>query len=749
MTAATEAQTSSVATRWLFTLTIFVGSFLLFLIQPLFARLILPRLGGAPSVWNSAMLFYQAMLLAGYFYAHKLAPLPLRRQLVIHLAVFGLAALTLPIGIAPFYPAVGTTELTPSLWLIGLMATSIGPVFFAVSAQAPLMQAWFSRSGDPGAHNPYFLYAASNGGSLLALLAYPLLVEPTLPLGDQTLLWSAGFIVLAMLIALCGLALRNGVDTAATVAPAEPTAWRQRLHWAALAAVPSGLLLSTTTHLTTDIMAMPLLWVVPLALYLVTFIIAFAETEGVLRRNALFAAPLLLLMLGSYIFMANGTLALLMALAGLVLFFFVALALHGELARLRPPASQLTDFYLWVSIGGMLGGLFCALVAPMIFNWSFEHPLLLIAAALLIPARPVVPFISRLWQRPRVAFVLRFILPVLSLVASFFVGERMFSGNYVPAMAVGHALIATAAVLAIGRRLHFAFHYAMLMLALGGWSTIDVSMIEGARERSFFGIYTISGSASRQVRELMHGTTLHGVQSILPELKTHPMSYYAPDSGVGQVFDTAPALFDHDARMGFVGLGTGTLACYARPGQRWTAYEIDPAIVAIATDKRLFSYISDCKPDLRIVLGDARLTLSKERPGQLDMLAVDAFSSDAIPLHLMTKEAFDVYARALAPDGILLVHISNRHIDLEPVVAAIAKSRGWSAMLRDYDPEYEPSGGSYTKSHWIALTRDERRMREVIAVAQGQKGDWRPLRTRSGLEPWSDDFASVLPVLKI
>jgi len=720
----------------LFTLTIFIGSFLLFLVQPLIARLALPRLGGAPAVWNTAMLFYQATLLLGYLYAHALTRLPLRRQAMVHLVLLAAAALMLPIGLADFAPPATSN---PAFWLLGLMAASIGPLFFAVSAQAPLMQAWFAAGDD---RDPYFLYAASNAGSLLALLAYPFLVEPLTTLGVQAWGWSAGYVLLIALVAACAWRTRRG-GAEAVILPRASLVWSQRLRWVLLAFVPSGLLLSTTTHLTTDVMAMPLLWVIPLALYLLSFIVAFSSAGELLSQQAMKVAPLLLLVLGSWMFIELGSFALLLAVAGVLLLFYVALALHGELARLRPPAGNLTEFYLWISVGGMLGGLFCGLLAPLMFDWSYEHPILLVFAAALLPAQPILKYVGRLWQRRPTRWLLRYVLPTLSLLASLWVGERMAFG---PDARFGAWIavigMALAAVISIGHRKAFAVHVAALMLALGGWASLDISTIPHARERSFFGIYELNGSQSRRVRQLLHGTTLHGVQSTVPAYKSEPMTYYARDSGVGR----AMALAKPDASIGIIGLGTGTLACYATPQQQWTAFEIDPVIVKLARNPRLFSYVSRCKPDLKIDIGDARLRLGSYRDA-FDLLAVDAFSSDAIPLHLMTAEAFDTYARALKPGGLLLVHISNRHLDLEPVVAAIARRQGWSGALRDYEPPKEqPSGIMLTRSQWILLSKDKAAVQRVLD--SGRNADWRPLRLRKDFPAWTDDYASALPLLK-
>jgi spermidine synthase len=764
MTSGAQAQSASFGIRrWarpLFICTILLGSFLLFLIQPMFARMVLPQVGGAPAVWTTAMLCYQGLLLGGYSYAHLIGRLPQVRQAAVHLALFVAAGVTLPLGVAAIPTA--WQQLDPSLWLIGLFVLSIGPVFFAVAAQAPLMQLWFTRTGDPSADRPYFLYAASNAGSLAALIAYPVLVEPALTVSAQTALWSSGFLLLAVLILLCALAASGSPqahtsEAAAGGARMPRPSWRERLRWVMLAAVPSGLMLSTTTHLTTDIMAMPLLWVVPLALYLITFIVAFSGSAALFRADRL--APVLLLVLGSYVFMAEGILAFLMAVAGLALFFYVALALHAELARLQPPASQLTDYYLWVSVGGVTGGLFCALVAPLAFDWLYEHPVLLVAAALLLPATPLSRRLGHIWNG-RLRPLLVYVLPPLTLVASLVAGGELFAGGSREAIIAIVVAIGTAAVLSIGRPLAYAWHYAMLLLALGGWATIDTSTIPYARERSFFGIYSIEGSRAQQLRKLMHGTTLHGAQSLKPELATQPMSYYAPESGAGLAMRAAPRLFGDRARIGFVGLGTGTLSCYAEPGQQWTAYEIDPLVVRIARDSGLFTYLPACTPDLRIALGDARLTLSGATPSSLDVLALDAFSSDAIPLHLMTAEAFQTYGRALEPGGLLLVHISNRFLDLEPVVAAIARQQGWHARMMDYDPEATPPGYYYSRSLWIAMSRDRRSIDRLVAESCAMRGPcgrsdradgrnaWRPLVARAGFAPWTDDFASVIPLLK-
>lgn len=720
--------------RPLFTATILTGSFLLFLIQPMFGRQVLPVLGGSPSVWNTAMLFYQAVLLLGYLYAHAVRRLTLGTQLALHLALFVAAALTLPVGLAAWVPAQGGTD--PAIWLLGLLAASIGPVFFVVAAQAPLMQAWFARSDHPDAANPFFLYAASNAGSFAALIAYPVIVEPNLRLGTQTWVWSGGFVILAALVALCGLAVRG--RPAPVEAARVAVSWRQRGRWTLLAFVPSGLLLSTTTHLTTDIMAMPLLWVIPLGVYLLSFILAFGRHGPAVTRWALGGAPLAIVLLGGAAFLSIGAAATMFAVAGVALLFVIALALHGTLAIERPAAGALTDFYLWMSVGGALGGVFAALLAPLLFDWPYEHPLLLVAAAMLIPA--VVPsrWLVPLWSRAAV----RIAVAAAALPLSWYAGASV-AGRASDATATGAMALGIVALLSIGRPRLFGWLFAMLILALGGWAQLATSR-SGMRERSFFGVYTVQDSAANNVRRLLHGTTLHGVQSRDPALTRTPTTYYAPTSGVGLAFAAAPRLFGPTARIGVVGLGTGTLACYARRGQVWTIFEIDPVVVRIA--RASFSYLAQCLPIAKIVIGDARLTLAAQLPAALDLLAVDAFSSDAIPLHLVTREAFRVYGRALAPDGILLMHVSNRYLQLRPVVAAIARAEGWHAMIReDRPPERQPRGQYVTRSAWIAVARTPERLATLRAASPQA---WEALPTDPRVTAWSDDFASILPVLK-
>jgi hypothetical protein len=720
--------------RPLFLATVLTGSFLLFLTQPMVARMALPRLGGAPAVWNSAMLVYQGLLLGGYAYAHFLTRLKPRRQAGVHLVLFALAALWLPIGI-------GTSTLppdaTPALWTPWFLASSIGPLFFIVSAQAPLMQRWYALEGSRG--DPYPLYAASNLGSFAGLLSYPLLVEPLLTLHQQSFLWTGGYALLVLMVAACALTIPAGAVEEVQKAEGPAPSPRRLLLWVLLAAVPSGLMLSTTTHLTTDIVAVPLLWVLPLGLYLLSFVIAFAQRRG--PANVLVnVAPLFLLIAGGFAFSSGSQQPFFTATLGLLLLFVVAVALHAEMYRLRPEAGHLTTFYLAMAVGGVLGGIICAIVAPTLFDWAYEHPLLIVAAGLLVPQAPFVPWGARLSR------LARWIMVALAILLSLLVDLGLPPFGTDGLALLGSVIISIVALHFAGWRVPFAIGLAALMMSYGGWDKLKESRA-GIRTRSYFGIYTINVRRSPPSRELTHGTTLHGLQNLAPGQETEPTTYYGRRSGVGYAMASLP-LFHPGAAVAVVGLGSGTLACYRQPGQDWRFFEIDPAIVRIASDASRFSFLSRCAPDAKIILGDARLSLAREPAGRLDLLAVDAFSSDAIPIHLVTREAVAVYGRTMKPDGLLLLHISNRYLDLEPVLAEIAKRGGWQAAVLEYRPTGEERARNIGMSVWVAMTRQPETM-TMLRMASGEDGAlWRPLATRAGFDGWSDDYASILPLLE-
>lgn len=725
--------------RALFVVTILTGSFLLFLVQPMVARMALPRLGGAPNVWNSAMLIYQALLLAGYAYAHGISRMPLRRAAKIHLALLILALATLPVVLIDLpAPAPGWEVL----WVPALFAVTIGPVFFLVSAQAPLMQRWYALH--PGAGEPWALYAASNLGSFAGLLAYPLLAEPFLSIRAQSLGWSLCYGLLIVLVALTAWSRWSSVPQPSVIAQpveaeTEQVGWRRILLWLALAAVPSGLMLSTTTHLTTDIFAMPLLWVIPLGLYLLSFAVAFSDRRR-LAHIVTLVAPAVLLLAGGMAAISRSSGTMLMALCSVLLLFVVAVVLHARLYDLRPKAAQLTLFYLVMSAGGALGGAFTALLAPVVFDWVWEHPLLVIAAGLLMPLVPIHDMRGMPGLDPGMARLASWVLFAFAALLCWFVADySVMAEPPVTRLYFTTGAVLIGLILVPWRHL-FVGVLALLMLAQGGLETLYGSL-ERARTRSYFGIYTVRDHHAQRLRTLAHGTTLHGQQSLDPAFKCAPMTYYGPQTGAGIALSQAQRMFGHDVRIGVVGLGTGTLAAYYQPGERWRYYEIDPAVLELSRN-RTFTYVADCAKDVEIVLGDARLELAKAAPASLDVLAIDAFSSDAIPLHLLTEEAMAVYARALSPRGLLLLHISNRYIELEPVIAAAAKAEGLSAMLREDNPADRTV---LTPSSWVVLARDPAQLKALAALRRD--APLKPLMPAAA-RPWTDDHASILPYIR-
>ena len=723
------------STRTLFVVTVFAGSFLLFLMQPMVARMALPRLGGAPAVWNSAMLVYQALLLGGYAYAHVASRLQPAAQGLLHVALFGLAALWLPLGLGAATPPA---DASPILWVPWLLIGSIGPLFLIVSAQAPLMQRWFALR-EPGA-NPYALYAASNLGSFGGLIAYPLVVEPFLPLETQSAAWSTGYVLLCILVAGCVVLLPRRADAPALARPAAEAApsLARRLHWIALAAVPSGLILATTTHITTDILAIPLIWVVPLGLYLLSFTFAFSDDSRVAHAVTR-VFPIVLIVAGAAA--GSGIVAnlWLMMIGDLLIMFTAAVALHNRMYHLRPGPAQLTGFYLCTSIGGVLGGVFCALLAPALFDWLYEYPLLILAAALLMPRRrdaaPLSPVLRR-W------------IPLAATLLAMFAGGLLFGTPPVALVAASLVAIALLARFAVGSRTVFTACLAALILGMGCGANILRTIEGGSRTRSYFGIYTIgeNGDGIGRARILIHGNTTHGIQLLDPALATYPTSYYAHGSGIGIAMRAAPVLFGPRARIGVVGLGAGTLACYAQPGQRWRFYEIDPAVVRIARDAHDFTFLSRCLPNAPVEIGDARLTLAAAPAASNDLLAIDAFSSDAIPMHLLTREAFAGYARVMTPSGLLMIHISNKYINLQPVLAAVAAADGWHIAVRDYHPDPQSEQRRAATSVWVAMSHASATIDRLRAT--DPSAAWRAPSRREGLAAWTDSYGTILPVLK-
>jgi len=663
--------------------TIFLSSFLLFLVQPLIARLILPWFGGSAAVWTTCMLFFQALLLAGYAYAHWLTRLSNKRaEAVIHTVLLLAAAATLPIAPGEAWKPLGTEE--PVTRILLLLGASVGLPYFLLASTSPLLQAWFSRAR-PG-ENPYRLFAVSNHDPLLSLVGYPFLVEPFLGGVQQVQVWSWLFAAFALgCAAMAWMTPRQAIESRAeATATEERSPW---VLWLALSATGSVLLLAVTNHLTQNVAAVPLLWLVPLTLYLASFIITF-EGKGWYQLEWLWAILLALIgAMGWLLVDTDFDFDLVVQLAVFLPGMFVGcLFCHGELYKLRPAPARLTSFYLAVSLGGAIGGLLVAVVAPLVFNGYYELGIALV---------------------------------VLATLASL----RLGTVGKVPAFVSLALLLGIAASAAYDS---FRYHR-------------DVRVAT----RSFYGVLRVKeygrlGEESH-MRRLVHGAIMHGEQYMHDKYRTQLTTYYHEDSGIGAAIRSLPD--DRPARVGVIGLGTGTIAAYGRKGDVYRFYDIDARVMGIARTQ--FTYLGDSPATIELALGDARLTLEREPPQNFDVLAVDAFSSDAIPVHLITREALGTYLRHMKPDGIVAFHVSNRFLDLIPVVARLAKELGAHAVLVRDDPD-EEEDHRRSRSDWVLVSRDPAALkREAMVEREATEAEDRPeWRT------WTDDYSNLIQILK-
>jgi hypothetical protein len=713
-----------------FIATVVLSASLLFMVQPMFTKLVLPRFGGAPSVWSVAIVFFQTALLAGYAYAHWLTRYaPGRSSVAIHLLVMGAAMFVLPLSIATGWerPPAGAE----ALWLMGLLALSIGLPFFALAANSPLLQAWFARTDHPAAQDPYFLYAASNVGSFLALVTYPTVIEPLVRLEDQARVWSIGFCLLVVVLAACGVMLWRSPQPAA---PAEratdtPPTWKDAAFWVALAAVPAGLLVAVTAHISTDVAAVPLLWTLPLALYLLTFVFAFARRPIIPHRFVVAVqAPCIIALVAVIIFEPIKNIMGVLAVH-LTVFFVNALMCHGELARTRPPAKYLTAFYLWISAGGVIGGVATALIAPHLFNWVAEYPILIALAAL---CRPDLGLPR---DRRR-----RYLLFGGTAVAAVVLVVWLL--NVIDETALTWAVAALLGSAILLWRIPLAFAAVIAFALLVHHSVIEQ---DGAISvRSFFGVSRVFDTADGQFRLLQHGTTLHGGQRIRqangePAARPEPLLYYWDGSAISQALEAVRARLDGPMRFAVIGLGAGALACRAGPQDTVRYYEIDPAIVQMARAPHLFSFLRNCRPDVPIILGDARLTLAEAPDGAYDLIIVDAFSSDAIPIHLLTREAMAIYLKKLSAHGVVVMHVSNRHLELASVVAGIAAANGLMTRTSE-GADIDEAANPYKFTATVAAVARS----EEDFGALAQSADWTLESPDPNQRVWSDDYCNIV-----
>jgi len=845
-----------------FTLALFSSAALIFVLQPLFTRMTTPLLGGSPAVWNTSMAFFQGALLVGYVYAHLLARLKdLKQQALIHGVALIAAFFVLPVQVTDLVGPPSSDH--PAIWLLGVLTLSVGAPFAIASATAPLLQAWYARTGRADAHDPYYLYAASNLGSFGGLLAYPILIEPLLGAQAQSAAWSGAYGVVALLILACaGAAIfaDGSVQTMRASSPQGAISWRQRGLWMAAAAVPSVLSLGVTQHISTDVASAPMLWVVPLALYLLTFVIAFAKGAERFSRWVTLAYPFAMaLLIMSFLSRGNWAGALTGVLVG---FFMSALVCHMTLARTRPPAAKLTEFYFWVSLGGVLGGAFAAFLAPVIFSGVYEFPLALAAAAFFAPrgalAMPRLADVALAGcaTLTGVALLLMHYMPqhaviigaaigaaggavaaswgdevrpaplrYAHLIVSTLLGVAMIAISFTidaafiePEGADGPSLAGPwqAAALGLGFfALTFAVHGSMqkrrasegrldiigdiglgvaippvllliVMTMLGPRLDADTIVVValglcalslfvnrgrpwamGAililafvilhfndtrdfrvtrQERSFFGVVrTIEYAHPEEIglpvlRVLMHGTTIHGAQLIGPDVARQPLTYYHPDTALGESIVAGLSTGDTSS-LALIGLGAGATACLMAPRDTLTVFEIDPAVVRLSnTPEGDFTYVPECAPDARMVIGDGRLQIANEPDGSFDVIVVDAFSSDAVPAHLLTREALALYLSKLSDRGIVILHLSNRNLALVSESARVAASLNAPTLWRISERVEVPAAPVYggLPASVMIVARDP----AVLGFLPLRSDEWRVFEAPPG-RPWSDDYINL------
>lgn len=736
----------------LFAVAIFTSAALVFVVQPMVTKLVLPMLGGSPSVWNTSMVFFQTALLAGYAYAHALQRLKaVRSQLAIHLALLLLAGLFLPLKISGLLGEPNPSA--PIGWLLATLALSVGAPFAVLSATAPLLQAWYARvrAGHADGQNPYVLYAASNLGSFLALLAYPVLIEPLMSLSGQRASWSGGYATfMLMVVALAFVVWRRRLDKTGdgpeALAVSPRIAWREKAVLVLLAAGPSSLMLGVTAHLSTDVASAPFLWVIPLALYLLTFVIAFQNKPVIPLHITLMVAAAVGIVCIAMTASRSGNWAMMFGLH-LTAFFFLALMCHQRLAARRPAPDRLTEFYLLMSLGGVVGGAFTALLAPVIFKTVLEYPMVLVLVGL---ARPNSKAPIRKWEvYAFIAAILICLAPIVlkgvfdarwdlawawsrnvsasfeqttqlillfAMIAAFLIRDRM------PAFVIISALIAFV-TLSIGRGYDWAL-----------------------TERSFFGVMRVADRTDDRmggkVHVLMHGTTLHGGQARDPAFACTPTLYYAPAGPIGQVTQVVQNRA-WGVRMGVVGQGSGAMAGYKRAEDRLTFFEIDPMVDRLSRDPKWFTFINGCAKQngpggaIDTVLGDARLSLVKQPAGTYDLLLIDAFSSDSVPTHLLTEEAIAGYLKLLKPTGVVILHLSNRNLDITGPAEAAARALKVPHLHQMYMENANVPDLAEASTEVLILSPTEEGLAEFVADKR-----WENLPDPK-VRPWTDDYVNL------
>ena len=728
----------------LFAGTLFVSASLMFVLQPLFGKILLPLLGGSPAVWNTCMVFYQTILFLGYLYAHILSSrFKPTRQIQLHSVIILLSFLALPLALPE--NTVPPTESDPTLWIVWTLLIAIGLPLFVVSTTSPLIQKWFASINHRNSDDPYFLYAASNAGSLIALISYPFIIEPHIDLSAQKTDWSLGYVLLCLLIAACATllykskaqhtpteAIQTTVDIKLNVG--------QQLHWLALAFVPSSLLLGLTNFISTDIASVPLLWIIPLTVYLLSFIIVFSNWQDAIHPVIVKVQPFILIPFITYAFINPADLPYwIYLILHVIAFFFAVMVCHGELSKHRPSTQYLTQFYLIMSFGGMLGGMFNTFVAPFIFNGIYEYPLMIIAALLLRPWSKAITLKSALLQ-----LIWPSLLIITGLVLYASITDLL---QYFDIIVISLILITIISFLLRSKPIAFAFSTgAIIFLSLGLHGLSSHTLYQ---ERTFFGVLAVRESVltdekgqDETYHELFHGTTKHGAQLLPEDLQKTPLTYYSRPGPMGQLFKEFDAK-NQNWNIGVVGLGAGALTCYAKDSQLWTLYEIDPLVVDIANRPEYFTYMKLCAHQSTMRIGDARLSIDKEPNGHFDLLIMDAFSSDSVPTHLITKEALDIYFKKLKPNGILAFHITNRHLALKKVLSIHAEQMHLAALIQEYKPQNPPP--LVVATDWVVMAK---KSDTLSPLSLSQLGNWEKMPLYFDMKAWTDDFTNIVSIWK-
>lgn len=711
---------------------------LLFVVQPMAAKSALPILGGAPFVWNGCMVFFQALVLAGYLYAYILSrALPVRRQPILHISLFAFALLAFPLSFA------GSGHISPAqhpiCWLMSMLAMSVGLPFFILSATSPLSQRWFAASDHALAHNPYVLYSASNLGSFIGLLAYPVIIEPNFSLREQADLLHYGFIVLLALFT-CGAFFpmfnRASVTATMPIATGHPPA-RLVVQWIILSFIPASLLYGLTSYITTDIASVPLFWVIPLAIYLLTFVLVFGRhppSQARWRMLHLILAPAM-----AFMALMPLTYPPIFLLFHLMAFFAAAIVCHGKLSETKPSPEHLTAFFLWLSLGGVLGGIFNTFIAPYIFVDIVEYPLMLLASVAVTG--------TILW--PRIRYLGKVIvLWAIYSAAVWWLGSHIsylsFGGQSgESARAMVRVIMATGGILLIAsgylRLKHEPMRYALWVAPMMLVTTPLFVHVQGESVafagRNVFGVSRVIWREEANAWVFQHGTTYHGIQSAEAGNRLQPTSYYGVP--LGEVYRALPEALGN-APVGVIGMGVGTVACYGHSGQEFDFFEINPMVDRIAHDTRYFTYLKDCAPTIHVVIGDGRINLGPSPPGYYGLIIMDAFSSDAIPMHLLTREAITGYVQKLRRGGLIAFNISNRYINLLPVLSAIAKDTGMAGAWMIHIPP--PSDKLLFRSEWVVLAENDKSLTALFAENKA----WQKLPKADSHFLWRDDYSNIL-----